>query len=160
MKKSCQAVCNIARYVTTIEESKSINLSPMPKIIISASGMASGGRVLHHLKSLVGDHRNTILFAGYQAGGTRGDRMVKGESKIKIHGDMHLIKARVVNLSNLSAHADYNEILFWLSNFKKAPKKVYITHGEPEAAQCLCEKIIKKFNWNVLIPEYLQSVDI
>jgi metallo-beta-lactamase family protein len=156
----CGDVCDVATYTRTVEQSKAINSSTMPKIIISASGMATGGRVLHHLKNYMGDRRNTILFTGFQAGGTRGDRMLKGEAEIKIHGSMRPLKARVELLRNTSAHADYEEILAWLSNFKQAPKKVFITHGEPEAAKALQEKIEKKFGWNVTIPQYLQSEDL
>jgi metallo-beta-lactamase family protein len=154
----CEDVCSVATYTREVEESKKIDASPMPKIIISASGMATGGRILHHLKHFIGDHKNTILFTGFQAGGTRGDRILKGEKEIKIHGEMHAVKARIETLTGTSAHADYSEILQWLGNFKKEPKKTFITHGEIEAAKSLKEKIEKQLGWkNVIIPEYLQS---
>lgn len=153
----CMHVCDVATYTRTVEESKKIDSSPMPKIIISASGMATGGRVLHHLKHFMTDHKSTILFTGFQAGGTRGDRIVKGEKLIKIHGEMYEVNARVENLTSTSAHADYEEILEWLDNFKEAPKKVFVTHGTIEAAKSLKEKIEKQFGWNVEIPKYLQS---
>ncbi|MFT6219740.1 MAG: metallo-beta-lactamase family protein [Lentimonas sp.] len=156
----CEDVCSVATYTRDVEDSKKIDASPMPKIIISASGMASGGRILHHLKHFIGDHKNTILFTGFQAGGTRGDRILKGEKEIKIHGKMHPVKARIETITGTSAHADYAEILEWLSNFKQAPKKVFITHGEIEAAKSLKGKIEKQLGWNVVIPEYLQSENL
>ncbi|MBT5187147.1 MAG: MBL fold metallo-hydrolase, partial [Kordiimonadaceae bacterium] len=130
----CGEVCNTAAYTRTVEDSKALNNSPMPKVIISASGMATGGRILHHLINLMGDPKNTILFTGFQAGGTRGERIVKGEEMIKIHGNMHKLRAKVESLQNISAHADYQEILAWLRNFKNPPRETFITHGNPEAA--------------------------
>lgn len=156
-KDLCDKVCKIARYTRSTEESKSLNEIKMPMIIISASGMAEGGRVLHHLKNYISDHKNTILFTGFQASGTRGDKIIRGNKEIKIHGNIYEVNAEIVNLSGNSAHADYEEILDWLSNFKIAPKKTFITHGSPEAAASLQEKIIKKFGWNVVIPQYLQK---
>lgn len=159
-EKLCNDVCAVATYTREVEESKKINSIIMPKIIISASGMATGGRVLHHMKNLIGNHINTILFTGFQAGGTRGDRLVKGEKSIKIHGEFFDVKARIENLTSTSAHADYQEILQWLGNFKKAPKKTFITHGETSAAESLKEKIEKQLGWNVEIPKYLQSENL
>jgi metallo-beta-lactamase family protein len=156
----CNAVCGVAEYLKTPEESKSLNETTMPMIIISASGMATGGRVLHHLKNLVGDKKNTVLFAGFQAAGTRGERLVNGEDRIKIHGDLYPVRARIENLANMSAHADYEEILEWLSKFRSAPKTVFLSHGEIEAAQSLKEKIEDRFGWNVVIPEYEDSFDL
>jgi metallo-beta-lactamase family protein len=156
-KNLCDKVCKIARYTRSTEESKSLNEIKMPMIIISASGMAEGGRVLHHLKNYIPDHKNTILFTGFQASGTRGDKIIRGEKEIKIHGNIYEVNAEIVNLTGSSAHADYEEILDWLNNFKTAPKKIFITHGNPEAATSLQEKITKKFGWNVVIPQYLQT---
>jgi metallo-beta-lactamase family protein len=153
----CAAVCSIAIYTRTVDESKRSDQSPLPCVIISASGMATGGRVLHHLTSLMTDPRNTILFTGFQAAGTRGDRIVKGEKQIKIHGAMYPVRARVETLSNTSAHADYEEILAWLGHVQRAPRKVFITHGEAEAAASLQQKIHEQFGWNVVIPDYLQA---
>jgi metallo-beta-lactamase family protein len=155
-------VCDSAKYVRTVDESKLLDASGyMPSIIISASGMATGGRVLHHLKAYVTDPKHTILFTGFQAAGTRGDRMVRGEKEIKIHGSMYPVRARVENLDNVSAHADYEEILAWLSQFSKPPKKVFVTHGESKAAFALKEKIETQLGWNnVVVPEYLDSEDL
>ncbi len=159
-EKTCHAVCDSVTYVQTVEDSKRLDTSRMPSVIISASGMATGGRVLHHLKHFITDPKNTILFTGYQAGGTRGDRIVKGEKETKIHGQFHPVRARIENLSTLSAHADYGEILTWLRNFNKSPQKVFITHGEPRAALSLKEKIEKEFGWTVIVPDYLQSEEL
>ncbi len=156
----CADVCDTAIYTRAPEESKAINRSsPMPKVIISASGMATGGRVLHHLKQYIGDARNTILFAGYQAEGTRGDRLVRGETDIKIHGQLWPVRARIVNLANMSAHADSGEILSWLENFKPAPRRVFVTHGEHSSALALKDKIMKRFGWDAAVPEYMQTVE-
>lgn len=156
-EKKCNEVCNIAAYTRTVEDSKALNNSPMPKVIISASGMATGGRVLHHLINLMGDPKNTILFTGFQADGTRGDRIIKGEKMIKIHGNMHSLRANVESLENISAHADYEEILNWLSNFKTPPTETFITHGNHEAAQSLKKKIEQQLGWTVTIPKYLDT---
>jgi metallo-beta-lactamase family protein len=156
-ENECEDLCNIATYIRTPEESKNLDQNTFPKIIISASGMATGGRILFHLKAYAPDSKNTILFAGYQAGGTRGARMVKGEQEIKIHGQMVPIRAQVASLNNLSAHADYEEILNWLSHFRKPPKKIFITHGEPEAANSLKTKIEQQFGWTCIVPHYQQT---
>lgn len=153
-------VANIANYVKTPEESAELDVNKMPKIIISASGMATGGRILQHLMAYAPEPRNTILFTGYQAGGTRGDRIIKGEKVVKMHGQMVEINAEIISLDYLSAHADYAETLDWLAHFKKVPKKVFITHGEPEAALSLQEKITIQFGWNCEIPKYLREEEI
>lgn len=148
---------DIATYVNTSDESKALDSNKLPKIIISASGMATGGRVLFHIRAYGGDPKNTILFTGYQAIGTRGARMVSGEKEIKIHGQMVQIEADVESLSNTSAHSDYSETLQWLSSFEHAPKKIFITHGEIDAANSLKEKIKEQFGWTCIVPHYLQK---
>ncbi|MFN3827878.1 MAG: MBL fold metallo-hydrolase RNA specificity domain-containing protein [Micavibrio sp.] len=161
--EECDAVCSVATYVSTSEESRAINMNHnngMPKIIISASGMATGGRILHHLKYYAGDSRNTIMLVGFQAAGTRGDRLARGEKELKIHGQMWDVNAEVVSLDSMSSHADYNEILAWLSGMQKPPRTVFITHGEKEAAQSLGDKIIERFGWNTCVPELGQQEDI
>ena len=155
----CMDVCGIAEYTHTPEESKAINQSAMPKIIISASGMATGGRVLHHLKHYLGDIRNTILLAGYQATGTRGDRLARGETEIKIHGQMWPVRAQIAKLDNMSAHADSEGILEWMGHLTTPPHKVFVTHGEPESANALKEKIEQKFGWKAVVPDYMQTVE-
>lgn len=156
----CSKVCSVAEYVQSREDSKRLNHSPSPSIIISASGMAEGGRILHHLVQYAPKEENTILFAGFQAGGTRGDRMLRGEREVKIHGQMIPIRARIENLDTLSSHADYEEVLNWLKGFKSPPKQVFITHGEPEASESLKSKIEEALGWKVSLPHYLDSVDL
>ncbi|MGD8326418.1 MAG: MBL fold metallo-hydrolase [Sphingomonadales bacterium] len=157
----CMNVCNVAEYTRTVDQSKAIYTNNnMPKIIISASGMATGGRVLHHLKHYLGDPRNTILLVGFQAAGTRGDRLAHGESEVKIHGQKWPVRAQLEKLDNLSAHADYQEILSWMENFNSPPRKVFVTHGEPTAAQSMRHKIEERFGWNAIVPEYLHEEEL
>ena len=160
-KEQCADVCNSVIYTNTVEQSKAIysNNNSMPKIIISASGMATGGRVLHHLKEFISDPRNFVLLAGFQAAGTRGARLAHGETEIKIHGEFFHVRAEIDILNNISAHADYQEILNWLGNFQEPPRKTFLTHGEPEAASSFQIKIRDKLNWNVEIPKYLDQVE-
>jgi metallo-beta-lactamase family protein len=145
----------VAHYVRSVDESKMLNANPdTPKIIISASGMATGGRVLHHLKVYAPDPRSTILFVGYQAGGTRGASMVQGAETVKIHGAYVPVRAEVKVLDMLSAHADADEILAWLRHFKSPPKTTFLTHGEPDAADALRHRIAEELGWSVVVPEY------
>lgn len=156
-KEECRDVCNIATYIKTPDESKLIDQYNSPIIIISASGMIEGGRILHHLKIFLPEHRNTILLTGYQDPGTRGDRLIQGESEIKIHGEMIPVRANIELLHNMSAHADYQEMIEWLKQFKHAPKKTFITHGDQESTKSLAEKIVKELGWSCNIPDYLQT---
>lgn len=153
-KELCAKVCGIANYVDSQQDSMALDAQPMPKIIISASGMATGGRVLHHIKAFAGDYRNSIVFSGFQAPGTRGADMVAGKKQIKIHGGFIEIKAGVYNIGNTSAHSDYSEILSWLENFDSPPRKIFITHGESAAANSLKQKIEEKFGWECVVPAY------
>ncbi len=156
----CDAMCRAAQIVNSVEESKALNERKGPMIIISASGMATGGRVLHHLKVLAPDARNTILFAGFQAGGTRGAAMLNGADTIKMHGEYVPLHAEVVALDNLSAHADYEEIIEWLEHARTPPKQTFITHGEPAAADALRHRIEERLRWNVRVPDYLETVTL
>lgn len=156
----CRLSCDIAHYVRDPEESKALGRNPVPKVIISASGMATGGRVLHHLKYFAPDPRNTILFAGFQAGGTRGAAMTSGAETVKIHGQYIPIRAEVLNLHMLSAHADADEILRWLRNFQKPPKRTFITHGEPAASDALRHRIEEDLTWDCEIPDFLERAEL
>ena len=153
-------VCAIARQTPTGAESKVIDQSRVPSVIVSASGMASGGRVLHHLKVFAPDHRNTILFTGFQAGGTRGAAMIAGAQTIKIFGDHIPVRAEVRTLDMLSAHADADEILAWLGRFEKPPTTTFITHGEPDAADALRKRIEDTLKWPVVVPAYRDSFNL
>lgn len=150
-------VCEVATYINTKEESQLLDQEVLPKIIISASGMLEGGRVLHHIKTFGPDERSTIVFTGYQAAGTRGAEIIHGKRELKVFGEAIAVKAEVRILSNMSAHADYEEILDWLGNFNHHPKKVFITHGEPEAALSLKEKIEERFHWTCVVPDYMHT---
>ncbi len=156
----CRAVCNVARYVRSGEESKALTANPVPKIIISASGMATGGRVLHHLKRYAPDPRSSIVFAGYQAAGTRGAAMVAGAQSVKMHGDYVPVRAEVSNLSMLSAHADQREIMRWLKGFRRPPRMTFIVHGEPVAADVLRRQIRDELGWPAHVPELLEKVEL
>ena len=155
-----RAAFAVAHYVRTIDESKQLDSSKMPKVIISASGMATGGRVLHHLEAYASDPRNLILFAGFQAGGTRGAAMTQGADTIKIHGRYIPVRATVENLHMLSAHADADEILAWLRQFRSPPKMTFITHGEPAAADTLRRRISEELGWACSVPEYRDEAEL
>ncbi|MCV0426478.1 MAG: MBL fold metallo-hydrolase [Roseibium sp.] len=154
----CDWSRNTAHYVQSVEESKELDWNRMPKVIISASGMATGGRVLHHLKHYAPDHRNMILFAGYQAGGTRGAAITAGAKSVKIHGAQVQIRAEVDNLHMLSAHADSDEIMRWLGELDHAPQMTFITHGEPDAADALRHRVESEYGWECSVPYYREEV--
>lgn len=158
--EQCRAACSVARYVREAEESKALSQNPMPKVIISASGMATGGRVLHHLKQFAPDPRNTILFTGFQAGGTRGAAMTAGAESVKVHGGYVPVRAEVANLQMLSAHADADEIMAWLGNFATPPRMTFITHGEPVASDALRHRIAEELGWACTVPEYREEAEL
>ena len=144
----------------SVQESKQINGVTTPAIIISASGMATGGRVMHHLAQRLPDARNCVLLAGFQAEGTGGRLLEEGAKFLKIHGDTVPVRAEVVNLRQFSAHAGQNELLRWLSGLPAAPKQLYLVHGEPAASTALQQAIQSKFGWSSILPNYLQTVDL
>ncbi|MBS0336199.1 MAG: MBL fold metallo-hydrolase [Proteobacteria bacterium] len=158
--EQCKGMCTVAKIVRSVEESRALNRIRHPAVIISASGMATGGRVLHHLKAFAPDPKNTILFAGYQAGGTRGARLVAGEREIRIHGEDVRVRAEVLNIDSLSAHADAGEIISWLRTFGRPPRRTFVTHGEPTASDALRRRIEREFGWEADIPEHLQCVEL
>lgn len=159
-RDQCRAFAAGVRYVREASESKELTAEPMPKIIISASGMATGGRVLHHLAHYAPDPRHTILFTGFQAGGTRGAALVSGAQAVKMHGQYVPVRAEVHNLEMLSAHADRDEILRWLEYFTQPPKTTFITHGEPNASDALRHSIEERFGWSCVVPDHAQKVDL
>ncbi|MDP3254732.1 MBL fold metallo-hydrolase RNA specificity domain-containing protein, partial [Bosea sp. (in: a-proteobacteria)] len=119
--------------------------------------MATGGRVLHHLKTFAPHARNTILFSGFQAAGTRGRAMLQGAQETKIHGEWIPVRAAVQELSMLSAHADSNELLRWLSGFRHAPTRIFIVHGEDEGSEALRVRIDRELGWNAVVPRQDQA---
>jgi|TARA_B100000749_G_scaffold280077_2_gene274662 metallo-beta-lactamase family protein len=159
-KEECHEMCDVAQYVYSPEESKALNESPRPKLIISASGMATGGRVIHHIKAFGTNPKNTLLFAGFQAGGTRGEKIVSGAETVKIHGQEIPIRAEVCNLSHLSAHADQSELIDWAGGISNRPQKVFITHGEGDGSNTLKGLLEERLGWSCEVPEYLDEVDL
>lgn len=149
------------RMTRTPEESKAINGLPGPMIIISASGMATGGRIVHHLAKRVGDARNAVVFPGFQAAGTRGRSLVEGAGKIKLFGIEYPVRASIHSVGAFSAHADYEEILAWLDGFRRPPTKTFLVHGEPSALLAMKGHIAERFNtWKVSIPEFLDEAEL
>jgi metallo-beta-lactamase family protein len=142
------------------EKSKQLHEKKKPAIIISASGMVAGGRILHHMIHRLPHRNNTVLFIGYQAEGTRGRTILEGKPTVKIHGKQIPIRAAIENISGFSAHADYNEILAWLLGFNRPPLKTFIVHGEPDASTALAERIKNTLGWDVVIPEYNETVSV
>lgn len=147
-------------YVRTGMESRALTESPAPKIIISASGMATGGRVLHHLVQYAPDPKNAIVFAGFQAGGTRGANMVAGVESVKIFGSYVPVRAKVHNLDMLSAHADQAELLRWAGAMKSPPRTAFIVHGEPAGADGLRHALEEKFHWNCVVPDHRDQMEL
>jgi metallo-beta-lactamase family protein len=146
--------------VSSVTQSKQIQTSPAPCVVISSSGMATGGRVLHYLKAALPDPRHTILFVGYQAAGTRGRRLLDGDTTVKIHGEFIPVAAKVERIDSMSAHADQNEIMRWLGGFTRPPALTCIVHGEPAAQAALETRISKELGWTTVIPEYRQQVPL
>ena len=140
------------------EESKALTRSSGPAIIISSSGMATGGRVLHHLKHMLPDPNNTVLFVGFQAAGTRGRLLVDGAKTVKIHGEVIPVGARVVKNDQMSAHADRTEILRWLRGFSRPPTQTFLVHGEPDAMGALASSIRQELGWSVFQPQHREHV--
>jgi metallo-beta-lactamase family protein len=156
----CEAIYRGARFVNTPEESKRLAQVRVPSILISASGMATGGRVLHHLKRLLPDPANHVVFAGFQAGGTRGAHLVGGAREVKIHGEWHPVNASVTQLDGFSAHADADELLDWMRRLHRLPQQVYVVHGEPDAADRLRHRIVEELGWRARVPEHGETVDV
>lgn len=156
----CGSVCDVARFTRSPDESRALTERRDPAVVISASGMASGGRVLHHLRALAPEARHTILFPGFQAPGTRGDALVHGAESVKIHGQRVPVRAEVLQLDIFSAHADQAGLLAWLGACERAPRRVFVTHGEPVPADTLRREIQDTLGHAVHVPEYQECVDL
>lgn len=152
-RPECHVMCETARYARSPEESKAIDASSGPMIVISASGMATGGRILHHLRRFLPEERNRVLFVGYQASGTRGRLLVDGTDELKIHGQYVTVRARIEQVHGLSAHADYRELLDWLATSELTPRQVFVTHGEPGAADAFRRRLGDELGWIADVPE-------
>jgi len=158
--EECEAMCRTAKLVNTIEQSKALNLRRGPMVIIAGSGMATGGRVIHHLQAFAPDPNNTIILTGFQAGGTRGAALLNGADVVRIHGVYVPVRAEVRSLANLSAHADYQETIDWLQRWPVAPRRVFLTHGELAAADALRRHLADAFGWDPIIPDYRDEVGL
>jgi metallo-beta-lactamase family protein len=143
-----------ATMVNTPEESKALVKRHGPMVILAASGMATGGRVLHHLALYAGSHRNMVILTGYQAPGTRGATLASGASSVRIHGKDVSVSAEVVQLQSASAHADAPQIEAWLRTLSSAPDQLYVVHGEIGAADALRQRIERGLGWRALVPEH------
>jgi len=148
------------RVVASIEDSRDVQESNQPSIVISASGMATGGRVLHHLERALPDARNTVLFAGYQAAGTRGRKLTDGAQFSRIHGQEIPVRARIEQLDSMSAHADVNEIMRWLGGFEQPPGLTCLVHGEPEPMDALKARIERELGWTVKTPAHQEKIEV
>ncbi len=150
----CHATALVAKMTRTADESKAIARQHGPKVILAASGMATGGRVLHHLVQYLGDHRNMVLLTGYQAPGTRGATLANGGTQLRIHGQDLPVRAEVVQLQSASAHADAGQLMAWLRALPQPPRRVFVTHGDMEASDRLRHRIEAELRWQALVPEH------
>ena len=148
----CAEMCAAATYTNSPEQSMAIDALGGPSLVVSASGMATGGRVLHHLKRFLPDPRNTVLLVGFQSAGTRGRALLDGVEELKIHGDYVKVGARVARIDGLSAHADWSEIVDWLARSDVRPRQVFVNHGEPAAADAMRRRLVERFGWDVTLP--------
>jgi metallo-beta-lactamase family protein len=147
-------------FALTAEQSKKINESHYPSIIVSSSGMVTGGRILHHMAQRLPDPKNLVIFIGFQAPGTRGAIIKSGAPEVKIFGEFVPIRAQIAALEQFSDHADPPEMLEWLRTFKNQPGTTYLVHGEPAAASQLRDRMKKELGWNVQVAEYMERVDV
>jgi metallo-beta-lactamase family protein len=152
--QECLEMASAVRYAHTADDSKAIDASAGPMVVISASGMATGGRVLHHLKRFLPDPKHTILMVGYQSAGTRGRSLVDGAQELKIHGQYVPVRASIRKLDGLSAHADAAEIIAWLRSSALAPRRVFVTHGEPSAADAMRRRLRDELGFEAVAPEH------
>ena len=159
-REECMKMCGAAQFVNSTEQSKALDQRHGPMIILSASGMATGGRVVHHLKAFAGEPRNLILFAGFQASGTRGAALVTGTPSIRIHGEEVPVRAEVGQLTASSAHADADELLAWMRQLTVPPRQTFVTHGEAHASDVLRYRIQRELGWNVTVPEHRDVFDL
>jgi len=159
-EQECRDIYANVDFVRSKEASKALNTNDGPAIIVSASGMIEGGRVVHHLKSMLPDPKNTVLFTGFQAPGTRGERLMSGAETVKIHGEEVPCRAEIVDLDNLSAHGDWKEIVDWLRPAAAAPKMTFVTHGEPESAKAMQQHLRDELGWDSVAPAYKQQFEI
>ena len=159
-EKECRDIYANVDFVRSKDASKALNTNEGPAIIVSASGMAEGGRVLHHLKTMLPDPKNTVLFVGFQAPGTRGQKILNGAETVKIHGEEVPCRAEVEELDNLSAHADWQELIDWLRPTARGPRLTFVTHGEPESAKAMQDHLREELGWESVIPAYKEQYEL
>lgn len=150
----------VAKMTRTVDDSKLLNLRGGPMVIISASGMLTGGRILHHIAEYGPDPKNAIILSGYQAAGTRGAALAAGVRQLRIYGEDVRIRAEVIQMESLSAHADSDGLIEWMRAAEREPRMTYITHGEPEASDALRIRIKRELGWRVRVPEYLEGISL
>ena len=155
----CREVSNVVQYIRSTDESIRLNNQKGPMLIISASGMMSGGRILHHLKSFAPNPTTTIAITGFQPAGTRGQSLENGAPEIKIHGEYIPVRCKIKKL-DISAHADYGELIQWFAKSKIKPKKVFIVHGEPSASDEFRRRLEETFSWNCYVPDGSSFVNL
>ena len=161
LRRQLTAALEDAGYaVDSAKDSIALVQDDTPAIIIASSGMATGGRVVHHLFAGLPDPRNTVLFVGFQGAGTRGRQLIEGARHVKMYGQEVPVKAQIAKLNGMSSHADAGEIIKWLRTFPRAPKVTYLVHGELPAQEALKASIQKELSWNVEIPAHGQTVEL
>ncbi len=160
MSDACPLEGGNLHMVKTSQESKALNRYRKPRVIISASGTLAGGRILHHLKNRLSDPQNTVLFVGYQPEGSLGRLLLEGRNEVKIHGVRVPVRARIANINALSAHADSEEIVSWLSGLDRSPSRIFLVHGEVRAQEALKEKLAEVASSQVILPAHLQRFDL
>ncbi len=158
--REAATLCDGVTVVTTPQQSEKVSRTRWPSVIISASGMATGGRVLHHLKAMAPNPKHAIVFPGFQVAGTRGAKLIQGAGEVKIFGEYVAVKARVHHLEGFSGHADARELMRWLGGFEQAPKQTWVVHGEPAAADALRSRIADELGWHAAVPEHLSQVSL
>lgn len=155
-----EGIVHGAEIVRSPDESKLLSARRGPMVIVAGSGMATGGRVVHHIKQFAPERRNTILLSGFQAGGTRGASLAAGAETVRIHGEDVPVRAEIARIDALSSHADAGEIEAWLRTAPRPPQRTFITHGEPDAADALRQRIERRLHWRVHVPDYLETVKL
>jgi len=147
-------------FINDYEQSRAIVADDKPKIVLAGSGMMEGGRILHYLNNHMDNPKNTLLFVGYQGEGTRGRVLVEGGHQIKLFGEYREVKCHMRSISSLSAHGDREDMMHWLQQFKKSPKRIFLNHGEKEQSWAFKEHIQETMGWNVTIPTQYQTIDL
>jgi metallo-beta-lactamase family protein len=159
-RQVCAFCTSRFQTISSAQQSKELVASKTPAIVISSSGMATGGRVLHHLEATLPHERNTVLFVGFQAAGTRGRRLVNGEKEVKMRGRWVPVRARVELIESMSAHADSTEVLRWLGGFTRPPDTTFLVHGEPDAMEAMQRAIAGKLGWKTHMPAHQETVPL